>query len=437
MLSTIFAWSSVLRVLQVLQVYTANIFRLLLRSAAATSGRLRAVLGDKRSSGMVHHQHDAPTEGSVLDPATHAQHPSFTREHGIVNLRDLGAVCTTFKPGKIFRSSELLSAPEMQHLGIKTILDLRRMDRPCVEALKPAHRFRLWMRKQASNVGQVVPVCAMITPVPSAAMPHNCPLCMQKFQMRYGFHAAVVHADLIPRMVGFRIFMAMPGGIRLKTLYEAGMGKGAESVMAPAVANPLYMGYKTLYRTMIDHSKVGIAKAMRVFTEANNLPVLVHCIHGKDRTGLIVMLLLMLCKIDSTVIVDDYMKSESMLKQSRLDNELGDLQAYLTEDQVIAAGRDTMEDTIAYVKSKYGSVEDYLKACGLSKAEMAMIRINLLQEPSSTDLMEKMLSTKGASPNTDLPAEAEAHKEEAETTAKTQQQEQKIHNINVLGTAPQ
>ena len=38
-----------------------------------------------------------------------------------------------------------------------------------------------------------------------------------------------------------------------------------------------------------------IAKALRVFTQEENLPVLVHCMHGKDRTGLIIMLVMLLC----------------------------------------------------------------------------------------------------------------------------------------------
>lgn len=58
------------------------------------------------------------------------------------------------------------------------------------------------------------------------------------------------------------------------------MRAGAASVMAPAVANPLYMGYKALYKTILEDSKRGIAKAMRVFADKDNLPVLIHCIHG-------------------------------------------------------------------------------------------------------------------------------------------------------------
>ena len=48
--------------------------------------------------------------------------------------------------------------------------------------------------------------------------------------------------------------------------------------MAPAVADPLLMGYKALYKTMLEDSKRGIARAMRVFATAENFPVLVHCV---------------------------------------------------------------------------------------------------------------------------------------------------------------
>ncbi len=56
---------------------------------------------------------------------------------------------------------------------------------------------------------------------------------------------------------------------------------GAASVMAHAVANPLYMGYRALYKTVLESSKRGIAKAMRVFADKDNYPVLLHCIHGE------------------------------------------------------------------------------------------------------------------------------------------------------------
>ena len=76
---------------------------------------------------------------------------------------------------------------------------------------------------------------------------------------------------------------------------------GAASVMAGAVANPLYMGYRSLYRTILEDAKRGLAKALRLFTRPESFPILVHCIHGKDRTGLVVMLLLLLCGVPKEV----------------------------------------------------------------------------------------------------------------------------------------
>ena len=48
-------------------------------------------------------------------------------------------------------------------------------------------------------------------------------------------------------------------------------------------------------------SKKEIAKALRVFVDPDNYPVLVHCIHGKDRTGLIVMIIMLLCSVEPEV----------------------------------------------------------------------------------------------------------------------------------------
>ena len=58
-------------------------------------------------------------------------------------------------------------------------------------------------------------------------------------------------------------------------------------------------------------------------------------------------------------IVDDYVLSETVLKESRMHDELH-LDTYLTADDVIAATRDTMEDTIAYIKQRYNDARGYM-----------------------------------------------------------------------------
>lgn len=41
-----------------------------------------------------------------------------------------------------------------------------------------------------------------------------------------------------------------------------------------------------------------IARALRLFADSANFPILVHCVIGKDRTGLVIMLLLLLCGVN-------------------------------------------------------------------------------------------------------------------------------------------
>lgn len=57
----------------------------------------------------------------------------------------------------------------------------------------------------------------------------------------------------------------------------------------------------SLNSSLFLQSKKEIAKALRVFVDRDNYPVLVHCIHGKDRTGLIVMIIMLLCSVEPEV----------------------------------------------------------------------------------------------------------------------------------------
>lgn len=95
--------------------------------------------------------------------------------------------------------------------------------------------------------------------------------------------------------------------------------------MCPAVADPKILGFGELYiifleKVYFDHNSNimlilkasdKIAQCMRLFVNRSNYPILIHCIHGKDRTGIIVMLLLMLCNIPidvNTLIHNIYKK---------------------------------------------------------------------------------------------------------------------------------
>jgi hypothetical protein len=71
------------------------------------------------------------------------------------------------------------------------------------------------------------------------------------------------------------------------------------------VADPRVLGYPRLYQILLDTSKSALAQALRLFADPGSFPVLIQCTHGKDRTGVVVLLLLLLCGADQAVSMGD------------------------------------------------------------------------------------------------------------------------------------
>ena len=64
------------------------------------------------------------------------------------------------------------------------------------------------------------------------------------------------------------------------------------------------------YVEILEHTKGAIADILRVISDSENLPVLIHCAHGKDRTGLVIAVILSCLGVDDDIIAEDYAESE-------------------------------------------------------------------------------------------------------------------------------
>ena len=64
------------------------------------------------------------------------------------------------------------------------------------------------------------------------------------------------------------------------------------------------------YMDYIQYSSSVIAKVFRLLVNSENLPMVLHCAYGKDRTGLIVALFLACLDFEDDIIIQDYCKSE-------------------------------------------------------------------------------------------------------------------------------
>ena len=65
----------------------------------------------------------------------------------------------------------------------------------------------------------------------------------------------------------------------------------------------------TQYLDYLEYSKHVIASTLRLLLNIE-LPVLIHCAFGKDRTGVLVALILSCLEVDDKIIIEDYAKSE-------------------------------------------------------------------------------------------------------------------------------
>ncbi|KAL3162113.1 hypothetical protein ABBQ32_009826 [Trebouxia sp. C0010 RCD-2024] len=290
-----------------------------------------------------------------------------------VNLRDCGTIASNLKQGVLFRSSQLLSAAEVRQLHIRSVLDLRAVPQVCQNHVKQpspgccpcvVNPFAQPAKKNTQGLRELF-----------IAPPSHCLACSEAFQEEHGHEALVYHASLVDSKLRLFIFGHVPMVVKLRTVLAPAMGTSQEAVMAPAIADGSKLGYGKLYRLILDHSQKEIAKALRVLSQEENLPVLVHCMHGKDRTGMVVMLVLLLCDNGPQAVLSDYVQSELQLRTARDSNQLP-LASHLTTDAVVASSADIMQTTMDYMTQKWGSAAGYAQAIGITSTEISRIRMN-------------------------------------------------------------
>ena len=121
--------------------------------------------------------------------------------------------------------------------------------------------------------------------------------------------------------------------------------------------------FKDLYILFAEKGKKKIGK---VFTIMAGSPgaCLFHCHAGKDRTGIIAALLLLLAGVSETDAVADYQVSGTYYKDR--------LNVY-TDDDAYDSKPDTILHFINHINKKYGGAEAYLREAGVTAGETALI----------------------------------------------------------------
>lgn len=124
---------------------------------------------------------------------------------------------------------------------------------------------------------------------------------------------------------------------------------------------------------------------LRRLADPANLPTIIHCTAGKDRTGVAAALLLLALGVPEETVIADYSQSniyhESFMQYgARAVETLGrfGIRAEHLQPLLIADPR-SLRAALTHIRHRYGTVEAYLTtAAGLEPAVLDALRANLL-----------------------------------------------------------
>ena len=153
----------------------------------------------------------------------------------------------------------------------------------------------------------------------------------------------------------------------------------AEVEAASAAAPDAATATRNVYLVFLERFRRNVAAAFAAVARAPEGTVVVHCMGGKDRTGLLVALLLHAAGVDDAQIAADYALSEERLRP-RHESWLAEAGTEAERERIrriAATPAEAMLDVLAELARRYGSVEEYLRAGGVGDEELALVRRRL------------------------------------------------------------
>jgi protein-tyrosine phosphatase len=139
----------------------------------------------------------------------------------------------------------------------------------------------------------------------------------------------------------------------------------------------------SLYSVILDHCQPQVHRVLSTIAARYSAAsgsgggTLIHCVAGKDRTGIVTALLLGLAGVPEDTIIEDYALTREFLAEhieSRRANMVGEDNHLARFDLMYSSPPQTMAKTLAYLHEGYGGIVSYLRACGLSDEQMETLR---------------------------------------------------------------
>ncbi|KAL3428321.1 tyrosine/serine protein phosphatase [Phlyctema vagabunda] len=285
-----------------------------------------------------------------------------TTFQNILNLRDVGKYINDILgekrvvEGRLFRSARPDDATMSDRrrlkddLGIKTIMDLRTKTEHVNQAKKREGDLKVPALLQSNE--------ALAQPIKIPGMDY----------LEININGKGFERSLLWKLSPLSF-------TKLVGLMALGYRMNAISILGREVMQPrglVGLGYDSM-----DHCGPEIAQALRAYATLSNLPMLAHCTQGKDRTGLIVALILFILEIPIEAISQDYCLSEPELLPER-ESRLTEIRAIGLSDDFAGCPSDWITKMQEHLQEKYGGIKKYCNEIGFTDDEQQRLREVLL-----------------------------------------------------------
>ena len=157
---------------------------------------------------------------------------------------------------------------------------------------------------------------------------------------------------------------------------EGGSDRLSRLVGDTGISGKRYLGY-------LEFGPTTWLRLFGILANEDNLPVVLHCTAGKDRTGVSTAFLLSILGVSRDVIEADYLLTnlDTERQADFIERNVGYPEGYDREKMISIAGvpKDAMKVFLDGMESKWGSAVEYLQKIGVTQEQMEAIRTNFLE----------------------------------------------------------
>jgi protein-tyrosine phosphatase len=153
----------------------------------------------------------------------------------------------------------------------------------------------------------------------------------------------------------------------------------AEELEAVAKQPRVADATRDAYLIFLERFRTNVGAAVKAVAHAPEGGLVIHCVGGKDRTGLLSALLLYLAGVPVEEIAADYALSEERLRP-RHDKWFEAAETDAERERLERISRcppEAIVEVFAELERRYGSIEGYLRAAGVSDEELELARSRL------------------------------------------------------------